>query len=109
MGSFGLTVPRDFVSLRKNPKIEEAPLHGELMLFDGGDSKFFVLNQTMAFLWRHCDGTTGFSDVLERLCRDFSEVEPATAEADLRKALEELVSLGLIVDTAALETENAGA
>jgi len=35
--------------------------------------------------------------------------DPATAEADLRKALEELVSLGLIVDTAALETENASA
>ena len=99
----------DFRSLRKNPKIEEAPLHGELMLFDGGAAKFFVLNQTMAFLWRHCDGTNSISDVLETLCRDFSEVEPTAAEADLRKALEELVSLGLVVDARTLDSENASA
>jgi hypothetical protein len=99
----------ELTSLRRNPKIEEAPLHGELMLFDGSDAKFFVLNQTMAFLWRHCDGSTRFADVVEGLCREFSEVEPAAAEADLRKALEELVSLGLVVDARALESENAGA
>lgn len=97
------------MSFRKNPKIEEAPLHGELMLFDGGAAKFFVLNQTMAFLWRHCDGTNSFSDVVERLCRDFSEVEPATAEADLRKALDELVSLGLVVDARSPEAGSASA
>jgi hypothetical protein len=97
------------MSLRKNPKIEEAPLHGELMLFDGVDTKFFVLNQTMAFLWRHCDGTKSFSDVLERLCQDFSEVDTATAEVDLRKALEELVSLGLVVEARSIETGNASA
>jgi hypothetical protein len=97
------------MSLRKNPKIEEAPLHGELMLFDGSAAKFFVLNQTMAFLWRHCDGTHSFGDVVERLCQDFSEVEPATAEADLRKALEELVSLGLVVDARAPAAETASA
>jgi hypothetical protein len=99
----------DFISFRKNPKIEEAPLHGELMLFDGAATKFFVLNQTMAFLWRHCDGTNSFSDVLERLCQDFSEVETVTAEADLRKALEDLVSLGLVVDARSLEAGSASA
>ena len=78
------------------------------MLFDGGDAKFFVLNQTMAFLWKNCDGTKSLADVVEGLCREFSEVEPATAEADLRKALEELLSLGLVVDVRALEAENAG-
>jgi aminopeptidase-like protein len=99
----------DFTSFRKNPKIEEAPLHGELMLFDGVATKFFVLNQTMAFLWRHCDGTKSFSDVLERLGQDFAEVETATAEVDLRKALEELVSLGLVVDARSLEAGTASA
>ena len=99
----------DLLSLRRNPKIEEAPLQGELMLFDGGAAKFFVLNQTMAYLWRHCDGTKRLSDVAQGLCAEFAEVEPAAAESDLKKALEELVSLGLVVDAGALEIQDPSA
>lgn len=88
----------ELISLRRSPKIEEAPLHGELMLFDGTAAKFFVLNRTMTFLWRHCDGRHSLSDVLEILRQEFADVEPASAEADLRTALQELVSLGLVVD-----------
>jgi hypothetical protein len=85
-------------TLRKNPKIEEAPLHGELMLFDAATSKFFVLNRTMAFLWRHCDGGSSFSQVVGKLQEEFADVEPASAEADLTKALDDLVAMGLVVD-----------
>jgi hypothetical protein len=88
----------ELTSLRRSPKIEEAPLHGELMLFDGAAAKFFVLNRTMTFLWRHCDGKHSLSDVLAILRQEFADVEPETAETDLKKALQELVSLGLVVD-----------
>jgi hypothetical protein len=104
-----VTAQGDLRLLRRNPKIEEAPLHGELMLFDGGAAKFFVLNQTMAFLWRHCDGTKSSADVLEGLCREFADVEPAAAEADLKEALGELVALGLVVDARTLEVQSASA
>jgi hypothetical protein len=87
----------ELLAFRKNPKIEEAPLHGELMLFDASSSKFYVLNRTMAFLWRHCDGGSSFSQVVGKLQQEFADVEPAAAEADLTKALDELVTMGLVV------------
>jgi PqqD family protein of HPr-rel-A system len=82
---------------RRNPKIEEAPLQGELMLFDPTSAKFFVLNRTMAFLWRHCDGALSLGAILDRMVQDFADVEPAAAETDLRAALQELVDLGLLI------------
>lgn len=87
----------DTRSLRRNPKVEEAPLQGELMLFDPTTSKFFVMNATMAFLWRQCDGGRPLSAIVEHLSREFSDVDPVAAQAELRKSLDELVSLGLLV------------
>lgn len=84
--------------LRRNPDVEEAPLQGELMIFDPASSRFFVLNRTMTFVWRRCDGSHGVADMVDELRREFAEVDPATAEGDLKKALGELASLGLVVD-----------
>jgi coenzyme PQQ synthesis protein D (PqqD) len=84
-------------SLRRNPKIEEAPLQGELMLFDPTTSKFFVMNPTMAFLWRKCDGDRALSAIIESLSIEFSGVDPVVAETELRQALDDLVALGLLI------------
>jgi hypothetical protein len=84
------------LSLRKNPGIEEAPLQGELMLFDPSNSKFFVLNRTMAFVWRNCDGEISTSDILHAMSAEFAEFDPVAAESDLVGAVEELRSRGLI-------------
>jgi hypothetical protein len=92
-----MTAARELADFRKNPKIEEAPLHGELMLFDSTTSKFFVLNRTMAFLWKHCDGGHSLPELVEKLQQEFADVDSATAQADLEKALQDLVSLGLVV------------
>src|SRR5262245_61416944 len=46
----------------RNPGIEEAPLQEELMLFDPKSGRFYMLNPTMAFLWKRCDGTRVLSD-----------------------------------------------
>lgn len=89
----------DVRRLRRNPKIEEAPLQGELMLFDPTTSKFFVLNGTMAFLWRHCDGERDLVLILESLCAEFSGVDRAVAEADLRKAVEDLAGMQLLISS----------
>ena len=87
----------DTRSVRRNPKIEEAPLQGELMLFDPTTSKFFVMNATMAFLWRQCDGERPLSAIVERLSLEFSDVDPVAARAELKNSLDELVSLGLLI------------
>ncbi len=84
--------------LRRNPQVEEAPLQGELMIFDPASSRFFVLNRTMTFVWRRCDGAHGVKEMAAELRSEFSEVDRATAEGDLKKALGELASLGLVVD-----------
>ena len=84
--------------LRRNPEVEEAPLQGELMIFDPKSSRFFVLNRTMTFVWRRCDGAHGVRQMVDELRREFAEVDPETAEGDLKKALGELASLGLVVD-----------
>jgi hypothetical protein len=69
------------------------------MLFDPDVSKFFVLNRTMAFVWRRCDGGHTLSRMLGALEAEFAGVEPGVAEAELRQALGELVALGLVVDS----------
>lgn len=69
------------------------------MLFDPEGSKFYVLNRTMAFVWRRCDGAHTLAGMLEGLQAEFESVEPVSAEGDLRKALEELLALGLVVDS----------
>lgn len=91
--------PTDSRVFRRNPAVEEAPLQGELMLFDPASSKFFVLNRTMASIWRRCDGRHTFGGLLNGLKDEFNGVDPAASEADLRQALEELTGLGLLVDS----------
>jgi hypothetical protein len=81
---------------RRNAQIEEAPLSGELMLFDPSRAQFFVLNRTMAFIWRRCDGAQGVDGLLAGLQEEFAGVEVEAAAADLHRALGELVSLGLV-------------
>ena len=83
---------------RRNPEVEEAPLQGELMIFDPASSRFFVLNRTMTFVWRRCDGTHGVREMVDELRSEFSEVDRETAEGDLKKALGDLAALGLVVD-----------
>jgi hypothetical protein len=69
------------------------------MLFDPEGSKFYVLNRTMAFVWRRCDGAQTLAGLLEGLHAEFQGVDLASAEADVHKALGELVSFGLVVDS----------
>jgi hypothetical protein len=91
--------PAELRTFRRNPAIEEAPLQGELMLFDPGTSKFFVLNRTMAFVWRCCDGEHTLGSLLDGLQEEFAGVDPASSELEIRQALEELTGLGLLVDS----------
>ena len=82
---------------RRNEKIEEAPLQGELMLFDPEKAQFFVLNRTMSALWRRCDGATSFEGMLDDLRTGFQDAEPVGVEGEVRDALGQLVELGLVI------------
>jgi PqqD family protein of HPr-rel-A system len=78
-------------------KIEEAPLQGELMLFDPEQSRFFVLNRTMTALWRRCDGETTLDGMLDSVRTGFKDTETAPVEDEIRDALGQLMELGLVV------------
>lgn len=81
---------------RRRPGVEEAPLQGELMLFDPATSRFFVLNRTMSFVWRRCDGEHTLDGMIRELASEFDGIDAVRAGEDLRQALRELDSLGLI-------------
>jgi len=84
--------------LRRAPGIEEAPLSGEVMLFDPSVGRFFVLNRTMSFIWKHCDGISDARSMLDDLVTSFRGAEPGRTETDLREALTELKKLGLLLE-----------
>jgi hypothetical protein len=88
----------DLRKFSRNPQIEEAPLESDLMLFDPSSSKFYVLNRTMAFVWRECDGKKTFGTMLERIQQYFNGVDPSAVSSDIDSALNQLVSLGLVRD-----------
>jgi hypothetical protein len=81
---------------RRNPKVEESPLQGDLMLFDPTKSLFFVLNPTMAHLWHHCDGEKSFEQVVESVHSVFAETDTHSVVSEMKSALDELVALGLV-------------
>lgn len=81
---------------RRNPKVEEAPLQGDLMLFDPEKSQFFVLNRTMAYLWRNCDGQRPFTGIVESVREDFAGADEMPVETEMHQALSELLELGLV-------------
>jgi hypothetical protein len=82
--------------VKRNPKIEEAPLQGELMLFDPASSKFFVLNRSMAFVWRQCEGDRSADQMTAALVEEFSGVDAARAASEVQQAIDSLTSLGLV-------------
>lgn len=82
--------------------VEEAPLQGELMLFEPKSGRFFVLNRTMAFVWSRCDGKRSVSDIAGELLDAFAGVDPARGQADVDQALAELRNLGLTADPEAV-------
>jgi len=83
----------------RNAKIEESPLQGDLMLFDPVKSQFYVLNPTMAFVWKSCEGAMGLDDMVTAMTGEFDEVSPTAAKSDLQAALGNLVTLGLVSES----------
>lgn len=84
--------------MRRNPGVEEAPLQNELMLFDPVTSKFYVLNGTMAYLWRNWDDTKTPDDLTSMLVREYDGADPASVSSDVASAVTELKGLGLLID-----------
>jgi hypothetical protein len=86
---------------QRNTLIEEAPLQSELMLFDPATSKFFVLNSTMAFLWRNADGNRRLDELVAMVTDSFRDADAEQIGRDVARAAEEMRELGLFLDSPA--------
>jgi len=80
----------------RNPKIEEAPLGSDIMLFDPAKSQFYVLNSTMAYLWKHCEGEVDIDGLIKSVPNAFALSEGHPIDTDMKAGLEELLALGMI-------------
>ena len=81
--------------------MEAAPLKGEMLLFNGSANKFFVMNASAAFLWEQLREPAAEEALAARMCESFSGVDVEQARADVRTAVKEMVSLGLLIDEGA--------
>lgn len=82
---------------QRNPKVEEAPLQSELMLFNPSSSQFYLLNSTMAYIWKNCaDQNT--EALIEGMTASFDGIDTGAAEAGVRQAIADLIVAGLVVD-----------
>jgi hypothetical protein len=86
---------------QRNATVEEAPLQSELMLYDPVSAQFYMLNATMACIWRSCESPQPIDALIDAVVVGFEGVERTAVEGDVRSAVGELVSLGLLVDTSA--------
>jgi Coenzyme PQQ synthesis protein D (PqqD) len=81
---------------RRNPKVEEAPLGADLMLFDPDKSQFYVLNRTMAYVWRNCEGEKSLDRIVESVPRSFADSDGHPVATEMKAALDELLALGIV-------------
>jgi hypothetical protein len=85
---------------QRNPQVEEAPLQAELMLYNPTSAQFYMLNPTMAHIWRTCETAQPIESLIDSVVEGFEGAERSAVETDVRNAVGELTNLGLLIDTA---------
>ena len=73
---------------RRVRRIEEYEIDGEIVLYDPQRNRTHVLNNTSAVVWRLCDGTRDFDQLVDDMSLLF-DLDPAVIAQDLRRLLTE--------------------
>lgn len=84
-------------TFKRHPRVEGAPLNDEAILLHPATSKFFMLNHTSSFLWEHLSAPATAESLAGEICKSYDNVAPADALRDVRAALDEMLSLELVV------------
>jgi Coenzyme PQQ synthesis protein D (PqqD) len=79
--------------VQRNPSVEMAPMKSETVLYNPDNNKFCVLNVTAAFLWEELESPKTSEELLAALLGNFSDIEEATASADVGRVLEEFLEV----------------
>lgn len=85
------------MTFERNQEVEAAPLNDEAILLDPTSSKFFMLNNTSAFVWEQLSAPATIEGIATAIVGTFADVTPETAMVDVRNTVDELVSMNLVV------------
>ena len=72
-------------------------MNDEAILLDPATSKFFMLNRTSAFIWEHLSSPATAKSLASAICGHFSNAVPEDVEKDVGAALEDMLSMDLVV------------
>jgi hypothetical protein len=86
---------------RRNPAVEASAMKEESLLFNPGNSKFCLLNETAAFLWEQLERPATAEELAAAICNRFEGVERDRAAEDVTTWLHRLDELALISTDAA--------
>jgi len=82
---------------RRNPKVEQAPLNEQAILFDPDANRFLVLNQTSALLWDQLTEARTPEHLAEQVCSSFAGIDFPAALRDVETVLELMISQELVL------------
>jgi hypothetical protein len=86
-------------TFERNTKVEAAPLNQEAILFNPATSKFYLLNPTSAIIWDRLVSPTTAEALASDLCNSFEDLLPTDALTDVQTALNEMLSMELVIAT----------
>jgi pyrroloquinoline quinone biosynthesis protein D len=82
-------------------------MEGENLLYRLGGHKAIHLNDTATVIWKLCDGSRTIEDIIRLLAKEYPGSETAVA-ADVREAIELLVSEGALLEVGAVVPAEGG-
>jgi len=82
-------------------------MEGENLLYRLGGHKAIHLNDTATVIWKLCDGSRTVEDIIRILAKEYPGSE-TTVAADVREAVELLISEGALLEVAAAVPAEGG-
>jgi len=87
----------DFTNARPKATrdITATEIEGEIVAYSPKPGKGYHLNDSAAWLWKHCDGRHGVDELAAQMRQEF-DCAGADVSSDVIKTLQELLASGLI-------------
>ena len=84
-------------AFRRHPAVEASPLNDEMMLFHPSTGKFCLLNNTSTAIWSQLDESRSAVQLTAALSEQFADVSEDQVRRDVESALQEMLSLEIVV------------
>jgi PqqD family protein of HPr-rel-A system len=84
---------------RQADDVETAPMRDETLLYSPASNKFYVLNETAAFLWDVLQVPCSEDLLLEKLCASFEVEDVTVATEEVRQTLQQFSELRMVASS----------